>query len=289
MRAFTTRSATPDDAEGAAHVLAAAFRGRDHVFSDAKRAASAAGFALLLQTGHAFLVAEDEGVPAGVVRIHEDEGILWFDLLASCVPGAGRELARAVDRLAQDRGIRLVRTALPDTPPLTDVLQRWGYLPVARRKREIEGNIVAELVLEKRVPLLTVREQRRTDADAIASLAGVDPWPLAQGARPGWFVLADGDRVAGVISVRTGRDGVAEIAAPVLARGYGGRGLELWMLERAATFAETNGAHTARTAVIPAFSARERELEFWQWFREDEEFVRRFRGRPLTEAREEDW
>src|SRR5687768_17277123 len=120
MRRFCTRPASPDDARSAAAVYARAFADCQDAFPDAAEATTEAGFQLLLQTGNAFLVAEHEGAAVGAVRHQEDEGILWFDLLASIVPGAGRELARAVDRLAQDRGLRLVRSRVPDLGRLPD-------------------------------------------------------------------------------------------------------------------------------------------------------------------------
>jgi predicted GNAT family acetyltransferase len=289
MPAFTTRAATPDDAEAVAVLIDRAFRSQRALFPEALEADTAAGFSVLLQTGHAFLLAEAGESLAGAVRHRDDEGIVYFDLLAAAIVGAGRELTRAVDRLAQDRGIRLVRTRIPETGRLADIFARWGYLPIARRPAK-EGDGLTQLELEKRVPLLTVRDQRRADADAIARLAGIDPWPFTQGVRPGWFVLADGDRVAGVISVRDGGDGTAEITSPCISRGYGGRGLDAWMLERAATYAETNGYHSARTAATESFVAQSRTMEERRWFREGDTFIRRFRDlKPASEAEDDDW
>ncbi len=287
MALLSVRSATPDDAEAVAALLARAFSGKGDVYPEAAAATSTEGFGLLLQTGHAFRLAEVGERLAGAVRHHDEEGITYFDLLASEVPGAGRELARAVDRLAQDSGIRLVRTRIPEVGRLADVFARWGYLPIARRPAKNGGGPMW-LELEKRVPLLTVRDQRRTDAEAIGALAGIDPWTFTQGVRPGWFVLADGDIVAGVISVRDGSSGMAEISAPSMAAGYVGRGLDVWMLERAATYAETNGFHSATTPATESFVAQKRALEDRRWFREGDVFMRRFRDlKPAEDAGED--
>ena len=243
-------------------------------------------FALLLQTGHAFLVAEVGDRIVAAVRHRDDEGIAFFDLLASERPRAGRELARRVDHLAQDRGIRLVRTRVPEASRLPDAFARWGYLPIARHRTDDGGT---DLELEKRVPLLTVRDQRRSDADDIGAIAGIDPWPFTQGVRPGWFVLADGDRVAGVVSVSDGGGGIATILAPVVLPAYAPRGLELWMLERAATYAETNGYHSAMVPATPALVAHERALEDRRWFRDGDQYIRRFRDLAPSDSEAEDW
>lgn len=187
--------------------------------------------AVLAQTGSHVLVAATGEEVAGLVRWWERDGIAWFDLLAAIVPGAGRELVRAAGRAAQDAGLRLVRTKVPEDSRLPGYFGRLGYGPVSREGHESGA---AWLVLERRLPLLTVREQRRADAAAIGALSGEDAWVYEQGHRPGAFVLSDGDLVAGFITVRDGGGGVAEIRPPVLLRRYEGRGLELWMLERAA-------------------------------------------------------
>ena len=211
-----------------------------------------------MQTGEAFLLAECDGDVVGVVRRSEEEGIASFDLLASCEAGAGRALVRAVEARAQDGGLRLVRARLPDEPRLADYFAALGYLPIGRANEAFGGEQVAILTVERRLPLLTVREQRRSDADAIASLAGEDPWPFEQGPRPGWFVASDGDRVVGVIQARDTGGGLAAIREPALAAGYEGRGLDAWMVERAADYAGTHGSHTAElplteaTAPLPA-------------------------------------
>jgi hypothetical protein len=139
------------------------------------------------------------------------------------------------------------------------------------------------LLLEKRVPLLTVREQRRADAAAIGRLTGEDPWTFEQGARPGWFVASDGERVVGVISVRDAGAGAATISPPTLAASYGGRNLDLWMVDRSAYYAETNGYHTATLALTPETRVHERALEDRQWFRDGDHYVRRFRLPPAPE------
>ncbi len=271
MSDFAVREATPEDAASASDVYRRVFSGVAHASEAAGRASKVREFELMQQTGSAFLVATRDDVIIGAVRWWQDEGIAWFDLLASLRPGAGKALARAVDQRAQDHGLRLVRTTVPDVGVLADAFGRWGYLPVSR----VRGEAFDELVLEKRVPLLTVREQRRADAAAIGELAGIDPWPLEQGARPGWFVLADGDRIAGVVTVRDLKGGAAEIVSPVLSAAYGGRGLDLWMLERAATYATTNGFHTISTPATASLRARERDLEDRRWFPDGDRYVKR--------------
>ena len=52
------------------------------------------------------------------------------------MPRAGRELARRVDHLAQDRSIRLLRTRVPEANRLPDAFARWGYLPISRDNRD---------------------------------------------------------------------------------------------------------------------------------------------------------
>lgn len=279
MTPFVVRDATPDDGAPVASLYRAAFAGLAYAPADAERASIASGFELMLQTGSAFLVASTGDRPSGAVRWWQEEGICWFDLLASVRPGAGRALTRAVDQRAQDLGLRLVRTRIPDVRRMADAFGRWGYLPVSR----VRGEAHDTLELEKRVPLLTVREQRRSDAAAMAALANLDPWPFEQGARPGWFVLADGDRVSGVVSVRDLKGGAAEIATPVLAPGYDRRGLDLWMLERAATWASTNGYHTISTLATDGLRTRERDLEDRRWFREGDYYVKQSESRPSDE------
>jgi GNAT superfamily N-acetyltransferase len=191
----------------------------------------------------------------------------------------------AVERLAQDRGLRLVRTRIPEVGILEDYFRRRGYVGISR-EGGAEGEGGARLMVEKRLPLLTVREQRRGDAGAIAALTGEDPWPFEQMARPGWFVAADGERVVGAIGVRDGGAGVARLTAPVVAEGYAGRGLEPWMVDRAAYYAETNGYHTGELPVTAATRGLERALEDRRWFPEGDLYVRRFVGRA-AERRDE--
>ncbi len=274
MPNVSLRPATADDAAEVAALYRRVFADVPASYPGLADAQDPGRFSLLLQTGHAFVVAETGGRIVAAVRHQDDEGIATFDLIASELPRAGRELARRVDHLAQDRGIRLVRTRVPEASRLPDVFARWGYLPIARHKSD-DGS--TDLVLEKRVPLLTVRDQRRSDADAIGSIAKIDPWTFTQGVRPGWFVLADGDRVAGVISVSDGKGGMAAIMAPVILPAYEGRGLELWMLERAAGYAETNGYHSATVPATPALAIHDRALEDRRWFRDGDAYVRRFR------------
>ena len=272
--AFSFRIATTDDAAAAAALYA--WSGL------ASAPASPAAFELMTQTGHAFLVAESGVGIAGLVRFHDDEGITWFDLLASTVPGAGRALIHAVIRGAQDRGIRLARSRVPDRFPLPEYFSRAGFLPIGREAGPDSGEPL--LVVERRLPLLTVREQRRADAAAI----GEDPWVFEQGARSGWFVAADGDRVVGAVSCRDGDAGLALISEPVLRDDYRGRTLEVWMIERAALYAETNGYHTAELPAAPSLDRLRKELEDRLWYLDGTRYVRAFRT-PPSQFDDEDW
>lgn len=218
-------------------------------------------FETLTQTGSAFLVAEYEGGPAGAIRFRDEEGIAWLDLLVAGKTGAGLALLRAAEHAAQDRGIRLARMEVPENSRIPSAFSRFGYLPVARSRIEE----MPSLILEKRLPLLTVREQRRSDAADIARLTGEDPWQFEQGARPGWFVLADGERVVGAIAARLARDGRATATLPALDDAYRGRDLESWMLERAATYAATNGALILSVEAAPELNAQRRTLEDFRW------------------------
>ncbi|MEO6397509.1 MAG: hypothetical protein ABIP13_03470 [Tepidiformaceae bacterium] len=243
--------------------------------------------AVLLQTGNAFLAAYDgSGRVRGMVRYWDEDGTGWLDLLVSAAPGAGRALMRGVERRAQDHGIRFVRLAAPDASGLPAVVQRWGYRPVGHREDEVDGAAVRMLVHEKRLALLTVREQRRADAAAIGELTGEDPWVFEQGTRPGVFVAADGDNVVGFASVRDGGSGLAQISEPKLNDAYRGRGMELWMIERAATYAETNGFHSAQVAATALLDTLGRDLEDRFWHRTEGEggpiYVRRFRDLDAT-------
>ena len=254
---LTTRAFVPTDAEGVARLWQQAFPALAQLSPE-----------MLSQTGSTLLVAEDDAGIAGAVRYRDEAGIGTFDLLASYLPGAGRALVRAVERRAQDRGVRLLRCSVGAGDALLEAyFSRLGYLPV--------GRSAETATLERRLPLLTVREQRREDAAAIAAITGDDPWPFEQGARPGWFVLADGQRVSGVVSVRERAMGVAEIRVPRLVDGYERRGLELWMLERAALYAETNGFHTVEVEASPGLRALERDLEERRWFPDGDRFVKR--------------
>lgn len=230
-------------------------------------------FERMVQTGNAFLVAEADQAVHGAVRLWDDEGIGWFDFLVSGRPWAGLELVRAVERRCQDRGLRLVRAKCPENGLLPDYFARFGYLPIGRGTDD-RGE--PELLLERRLPLLTVREQRRTDAAAIGSLTGEDPWVFEQGARPGWFVAADGDRVVGVIQCAATRSGIARISEPLVLDAYRGRALEVWMVDRAALYAETNGFHTAEIDAAPPLERYRRELEDRYWQREGDTWRRVF-------------
>ena len=278
MPAFTFRIATTDDAAAAAGLYTRS--------GLANAPASPAEFERMTQTGHAFLVAESGAALAGLVRFHDDEGITWFDFLVAASPGAGRALIHAVIRGAQDRGIRLARSRVPDRWPLPDYFSRAGFLPIGR-EADPESR-VSLLVVERRLPLLTVREQRRADAAAIAELTGEDPWVFEQGARPGWFVAADGDRVVGAIACRDGDGGLAAIGEPALRDEYRGRTLEVWMIERAALYAETNGYHTAELPAVASLDRVRKELEDRFWYLDGQRYVRAFRT-PPSQFDDEDW
>jgi ribosomal protein S18 acetylase RimI-like enzyme len=259
LRAFAA-----DDAAAVASLLEWAFAGRGDAFP-AAIAALQRGPAVLAQTGSRFLVAEDNAALVGAVRWWDADGIAWFDLLAADAPGAGRQLVRAVERGAQDAGLRHVRCSVP-AGILEDYFGRLGYLPV--------GRTTAGVTLEKRLPLLTVREQRAADADAIGALLDDDPWRFSTGHRPGWFVLADGERVAGVIGVRDAGAATAQVTELALDEAYRGRGIEVWMLERAATYAATNGFAAIEVPAESRLEALKRDLEDRRWFPEGGVFHR---------------
>ena len=258
-------------------------------------AAYRGGVETAIQTGSGFVIAERDDRVGGVVRWQVEEGIAWFSLLLSTVPGAGRTLVRAMEMRAQDHGLRLIRTRVPEHRRLPDVFLRWGYLPVGRVM--VDGESV--LTLEKRLPLLTVREQRRADAAAIGELTGEDPWVFEQGARPGWFVASDGERVIGVLSVRDAGAGTATIDVPTLDPAYRGRGIEVWMvdapprtLKRTATtprrsrsrptqtstggLSKTGSGNASRRSISGVFAARCRRRMI------EERYTRRMASRTFT-------
>ncbi len=285
MTRFAVRAADSDDAPELAELLAEAFAGSDACFPEPEPP-SAADLAVRMQTGEAFLLAERGDWVVGTVRHTEDEGIASFDLLASGEAGAGRALIRAIEARAQDGGLRLVRARLPDDPRLADYFSALGYLPIARANEAFRGEPLSVLTVERRLPLLTVREQRRSDASAIEALAGEDPWPFEQGHRPGWFVAADGDRVVGVIQARDTGGGLSAIREPVLAAGYEGRGLDAWMVERAADYAGTHGSHTAELPLTERTAPLQRLLEDrgWDLERGSDRYVKRLGGQLLEDA-----
>ena len=282
---FAVRAADSDDAPELAELLAEAFAGSHACFPEPEPP-SAAALAVRMQTGEAFLLAERHGQTVGAIRHGEDEGIASFDLLASREAGAGRALIRAIEARAQDGGLRLVRARLPDEPRLADYFAALGYLPIGRTRETFRGEPLAVLTVERRLPLLTVREQRRSDAQAIAALADEDPWPFEQGPRPGWFVAADGDRVVGVIQARDTGGGLAAIREPALAPGYEGRGLDAWMVERAADYAGTHGSHTAELPLTERTEPLRRRLEErgWDLERGADRYVKRLSGQVREDA-----
>ena len=274
MASHTTRPATSDDAPAIADLYLA--MGPDGAPE------TAVEVDLLLQTGHAFLVAESDGLVFGSVRFRDEEGIGWFDFLASARPWAGAQLVRAVERGAQDRGIRLVRCHAPDRGIYEDYFARLGYLPIGRTAGD-----APQLLLERRLPLLTVREQRRSDAEAIGRLSGEDPWVFEQGARPGAFVAADGEKVIGFVQAAQASRGLAGITPPALLATHHGRGIELWMIARAAEWTETNGFHTVEMDAAPALEPLRKALEAAYWLREGPLWRRTFFV-PRSDDDEED-
>ena len=279
---FTIRSADTDDAPA----LAALYSNTPGMPYPAgtSEVATAAGAARMMQTGNSFLVAEFDDVVMGATRHGDDEGIAWLDLLVSKVPFAGAALLGAVEMSAQDRGLRLVHTAVPNGTRVDLFFNRHGYVGFSR-ETDSAGN--AWLRMERRLPLLTVREQRRTDAAAIGAITGEDTWMLEQHALPGWFVASDGERVVGVINVSDGGGGTGRLSVPTLFETYRGRGLEVWMIERAATHAETGGYHTLLLAADPSLDPLTRDLEDRRWFREGGDYIKRL-APPLSLSPERD-
>jgi GNAT superfamily N-acetyltransferase len=284
VKGFTLRAAAPDDADSVAALYAAACAAPAGEAALPGAPSTPAAFGVMIQTGSAFLLAERETALAGALRHWDEDGIGWFDLLAARRTGAGPALIRGAEMSAQDRGLRLVRARIPDDARLPDAFLRWGYLPVSRGPAAAGGP--PTLVVEKRLPLLTVREQRRGDAAAIGEITGDDPWVYEQGARPGVFVASDGERVVGFISVRDGGGGLAQVTTPVLLGSYRGRGIAVWMVERAAGYAETNGYHTAELAITPATEPLRRALEDRLWQHEPPAYIKRFRNPTPPE---DDW
>tara|TARA_Y100000588_G_scaffold316426_1_gene344994 strand:- start:2287 stop:3153 length:867 start_codon:yes stop_codon:yes gene_type:complete len=285
MSRFTIRAADSDDAAMLAGLLAEAFANSIACYPETMPP-SEADLALRMQTGEAFVLAESEDKAVATVQRSEKEGIANFSLLASFEAGAGRALIRRIEAQAQDHGLRLVRAMIPDEPRLANYFSALGYLPIGRKNEEFRGELIPILTLERRLPLLTVREQRRSDADAIAALAEEDPWPFEQGSRPGWFVAADGDRVVGVIQARDVGSGLAAIREPVLATGYEGRGLDTWMVERAADYAGTHGSHTAELPLTKYTSPLRRQLEAQGWDLEQgsDRYVKQLSGQLHDDA-----
>jgi len=266
---FLVRPAEPPDAAAAAAVLREAYGGDLDGCPAAAEAADAERLAVLIQTGSTVLVAEDAGAIAGVVAWHHEDGSAVIDFLASVRPRAGRALLRTVERRAQDRGLRLARIAVVEGSRAEAAFAFWGYTPVARRS---DGPRPL-LVLERRLPLLTVREVRRSDAEALAALTGRDPWFFAALAPPGWYAAADGERVVGAVWAER-RGSSWQVGGPLLLEAYRGRGLEVWMLERAAQYAAMHGAQHIRAAASPLLTPLARDLEDRGWRREGDAFVR---------------
>lgn len=280
---FTIRPATIDDAGELAGLYIESFGASIPLPRDAPDVIETAGASRLLQTGHAFLVALLGDTIAGAVRHGDRDGIAWLDLLVSAVPGAGAALLSAVERRAQDRGLRLVHAAVPDGSPVELFFSRHGYVGYSR-ETDSEGR--SWLHVERRLPLLTVRQQRRSDAESIASLTGREAWVFEQNVLPGWFVASDGDRVVGAVSVSDLGGGMGEVSVPALLDDYRGRGLEVWMVERAATHGETGGYHTLQLAADPSLEPLARDLEDRRWFREGDHYVKRLAPRAARDGRD---
>ncbi len=282
---FEVRQATQDDAPGIAAISRESpDEGAAELFDDW---ADDAGVARMLQTGHDVTVAERDGEVAAFAEWREDEGVAWCERVASAVPGAGRVLVRAFGRRAQDGGLRLVRSHVPEGTLLEDYFAWLGYLPISRETRDGHEWVV----VERRVPLLTVREQRRSDAAVIANMTGEDPYAFEMLMKGGCFVAADGDRVVGVTWVSDAGAGAGRVAGPWLDDAYRGRGLEAWMLERLAYHGEHSGYHTVSVADSPALEGLQRDLEDRRWFRDGREYVKRLGGNTLSREMEppEDW
>ncbi|HJP40634.1 MAG TPA: hypothetical protein QGF35_02885, partial [Dehalococcoidia bacterium] len=243
------RRATAEDAPDCATILA---------HRHPSQPASAGDIAGWLQTGTTIFLATRDGTTVGMARHTSTEGIDWFDLLSSVEPGAGAALVRFFVRFAQDRGVRLVRTKAPDDPRFEDYFGFSGFRPVGTETAAAGDEF---LILERRVPLLTVREMRRDDAEELAAATGGEPWDFQHSLRPGWFVLSDGDSYAGYVRVRETGRGIGRIAPPDMLPAYRKRGLELWMVERAVYYGETTGFHTLHLEVSEATESLSRELE----------------------------
>lgn len=267
-RRFTISRVTPDDAAACADVL------RSRLGAGAPSGPDIAGW---VQTGREAFAAQAAGTVAAMVRHWSDEGVDHFDHLASVRPWAGLALVRFLGRYAQDRGIRLVRTTAPDEPIFEDYFGYSGFRPIRRVPGEEGGD---RLVFERRVPLLTVREMRRSDAVDLARLTGGHPWDFEQRIRPGWFVLADGDSFAGFVAIRETTPGGGLIGMPVLLEGYGGRRLELWMIERAVHYAETHGIRSLELPAEPELEAVGRDLEDAGWVRSGQNWSRALADSP---------
>ena len=133
------RTATTDDADAIARVIAASFeqyRGKLNPESGAFRE-TAGGIAAELTRGASAIVAERNGEIVGCVLVEEKEGDLYFGRLSVLPSARGRGLARqlieAVETEARRRGlagVRLgVRMVLTDNQRL---FQALGYRETSR-------------------------------------------------------------------------------------------------------------------------------------------------------------
>ncbi len=270
------RGATLDDVPALAELISTAYGDLLHAYHAAAEAADPRQLALLLQTGAEMLVAEDGRGLAGTVRWWREEGVAWFDLLASVRPGAGRALVRAVERLAKEIGLRVSRAAVLEGTRAERAFLFWGYHPVQRRQEQGRSF----LVMERRLPLLTVREARREDADVLSQLTGRDSWFFATMRPPGWYVAADGDTIVGVCWVERGSGSTWSVGGLVVLPEHEGRGLEAWLLEWAAFFAATHGAEYLRAPRSPLLERHAPELEAHGWRSLSDGFVRDLLAHP---------
>ena len=170
---FTIRSADTDDAPA----LAALYSNTPGMPYPAgtSEVATAAGAARMMQTGNSFLVAEFDDVVMGATRHGDDEGIAWLDLLVSKAPFAGAALLGAVEMSAQDRGLRLVHTAVPNGTRVDLFFNRHGYVGFSR-ETDSAGNAWL------RMPLPSVPSPAKTPGcwSNMHCPAGLSP-PMARG------------------------------------------------------------------------------------------------------------
>ncbi len=234
---FNVRTARPEDDAAVAGVITRAFDEHRDLY-DVSRWMPVETVRTHFQTGSLFFLAERSDRPAGACRAWERDGIYWISALASLQPGAGRALTEAVERAAQDSGIRLVRFEGPEELGLDALFERWGYRVVSRERRPagVDGMLRewTALTFEKRVRLLTCRPGRHGDEAALAGL-GIDAAPASI------TVAVDGDEIVGAVRIQRRNSMEAELSDCRLAPGYEGRGLDLFLATVAARSAAIDG------------------------------------------------